>query len=140
MLMVIMWPKNGYISVQNATISSGKYSIKKVITSANDNDVIVTDSSNSRFGQYISNASDSTLEGYDLSDPDNSTSDYNPATPVFWFKNNSNLTRSIYFGTSSTIGFIYSGGTSYSNGIQISSSDLSSLQSQLSSGTTLYVD
>ncbi|WP_125714925.1 hypothetical protein [Companilactobacillus kedongensis] len=132
--------ESGYISVSNSRVSSGKYSIKKVITSAGNNDAIITDSSNSSFGQYLTNATDSTLESNDITDADNTTSDFNSATPVFWMKNNSSLSKSIYFSNGSTIGFIYSGGSSYSNGLQISSSDLSSLQSKISSGTIFYAD
>lgn len=132
--------EDGYISVSNSRVSSGKYSIKKVITSAGSNDAIITDSSNSNFGQYLNNASDSTLSNNDITDADNTTADFNSATPVFWMKNNSSLSRSIYFSNGSTIGFIYSGGSSYNNGLQISSSDLASLQSKISSGTTFYAD
>lgn len=132
--------EDGYISVSNSRVSSGKYSIKKIITSAGNNDAIITDSSNDNFGQYLNNASDSVLSDNDITDADNSTSDFNSATPVFWMKNNSSLNRSIYFSNGSTIGFIYSGGSSYNNGLQISSSDLSSLQSKISSGTTFYAD
>jgi hypothetical protein len=102
--------EDGYISVNNSRVSSGKYSIKKVITSAGNNDAIITDSSNSNFGQYLNNVSDTTLSNNDITDADNSTSDFNSATPVFWMKNNSNLSKSIYFSNGSTIGFIYSGG------------------------------
>jgi len=58
---------------------------------------------------------------------------------VFWFKNNQALNKSIYFSNGSTLGFIYAGGSSYNNGMQISSSDLSNLMSQISSGITFYV-
>ena len=131
--------EDGYISVISSQVSSGKYTVKKVVSGANS-DAIITDSNSSGFGQYVSNASDSQLESYDISNPTNSTADFNSATPVFWFKNNSNLSRSIYFGNGSTIGFIYAGGSSYNNGMQISSSDLSNLMSQISSGITFYVN
>lgn len=132
--------ENGSISVISSQVSSGKYTIKKLVD-AGSSDAVITDSSNSNFGQYVSNATDSTLSSLDVTSPENSTSDFNSATPVFWFKNNSALTSSIYFSdSSSTIGFIYAGGSSYNNGMQISSSDLSNLMSQISSGITFYVN
>ncbi|GEO75897.1 hypothetical protein LCR01_03400 [Companilactobacillus crustorum] len=132
--------ENGSINVISSQVSSGKYTIKKLVD-AGSSDAIITDSSNSNFGQYVSNATDSTLSSLNVTSPENSTSDFNSATPVFWFKNNSALTSSIYFSdSSSTIGFIYAGGSSYNNGMQISSSDLSNLMSQISSGITFYVN
>lgn len=131
--------EDGYINVISSKVSSGKYTVKKLVD-ANSSDAIVTDSDSSDFGQYISNASISELTSMGLTDPDNTTTDFNSATPVFWFKNNSALTSSIYFGDNSTIGFIYAGSTSYNNGMQISSSDLSDLMSQVSSGTTFFVN
>ncbi|WP_238334002.1 hypothetical protein [Companilactobacillus halodurans] len=131
--------EDGYSTVLSSQVSSGKYTIKKIVD-ANSSDAIITDSSNSNFGEYVSNASEDDLKELNVTDPDNTTEDFNSATPVFWFKNNSALTSSIYFGDSSTIGFIYAGGTSYNNGMQISSSDLSNLMSQISSGITFYVN
>ncbi|KRN98708.1 hypothetical protein [Companilactobacillus kimchiensis] len=131
--------EDGYISVSSSQVSSGKYTIKKIVN-AGSSDAIITDSSNSNFGQYVSNASTSELSSLNVSSPDNSTANFNSATPVFWFKNNSALTRSIYFNDGSSLGFIYAGGTSYNNGMQISSSDLSNLMSQISSGITFYVN
>ncbi|WP_119327514.1 hypothetical protein [Companilactobacillus musae] len=131
--------EDGYSNVISSQVGSGKYTVKKLV-SAGSSDAIITDSSNSNFGQYISNASDSSLSAMNVSNPDNTTADFNSATPVFWFKNNSALTSSIYFGSGSTIGFIYAGGSSYNNGMQISSSDLSNLMSQISSGITFYVN
>jgi len=131
--------QDGYANVISSQVSSGKYTIKKLVD-AGSSDVIVTDSDSSNFGQYISNASESSLSAMDLTDPENTTADFNSATPVFWFKNNSALSSSIYFSNGSTLGFIYAGGTSYNNGMQISSSDLSNLMSQISSGITFYVN
>lgn len=131
--------EDGTFNVTSSQVSSGKYTVKKLVN-AGSSDAIITDSSNSNFGEYVSNASDSSLDSLNVSDPENSTADFNSATPVFWFKNNANLSTSIYFGDSSTIGFIYAGGTSYNNGMQISSSDLSNLMSQVSSGITFYVN
>ena len=129
--------EDGYISVISSQVGSGKYTIKKLVN-AGSSDVIVTEGSN--FGQYISNASSSDFSSMNISGSNNSTTDFNSASPVFWIKNNSALNKSIYFGDSSTIGFIYAGGTSYNNGMQISSSDLSNLMSQISSGITFYVN
>ena len=95
---------------------------------------------NSNYGQYVTNASDSDLEDLGITNPDNTTADYNSATPVFWMKNNSDLDKSIYFTNSSTLGFIYAGSSSYNEGMQISSSDLSNLMSQISTGITFYVN
>jgi len=131
--------EDGYISVISSQINSGKYTVKKLVN-AGSSDAIITDSSNSSFGQYVSSASDSELSSLGVSSPENSTDNFNSATPVFWLKNNSALTRSIYFNDGSNIGFIYAGGTSYNNGMQISSSDLSNLMSQISSGITFYVN
>lgn len=131
--------EDGYSNVISSKVSSGKYTVKKLVD-ANNSDVVVTDSDSSNFGQYISNASVSELTSMGLDNPDNTTADFNSATPVFWFKNNSALTSSIYFGSGSTIGFIYAGSTSYNNGMQISSSDLSDLMSQVSTGTTFFVN
>ncbi|GEO64541.1 hypothetical protein [Companilactobacillus nantensis] len=131
--------ENGYSNVISSQVSSGKYTVKKLIN-ASSSDAIITDSSNSNFGQYVSSATDSSLSALDVTNPDNTTADFNSATPVFWFKNNSALNSSIYFSNGSTIGFIYAGGTSYNNGMQISSSDLSNLMSQISSGITFYVN
>lgn len=131
--------EDGYISVLNSQVSSGKYTIKKIV-SGGSSDAIITDSSDSNFGQYVTNASDSDFTALGISSPDNSTSNFNSATPVFWFKNNSALTKSIYFNDGSNLGFIYAGGASYNNGMQISSSDLSNLMSQISSGITFYVN
>ncbi|PMD69126.1 hypothetical protein [Companilactobacillus nuruki] len=131
--------ENGYANVTNSQVSSGKYTVKKLVN-ANSNDAIITDSSNSNFGQYVANATDSSLSALNVADPDNTTADFSSATPVFWFKNNSALNSSIYFSDGSTLGFIYAGGTSYNNGMQISSSDLSNLMSQVSSGITFYVN
>jgi len=131
--------QDGYANVISSQVSSGKYTIKKLVD-AGSSDVIVTDSDSSNFGQYISNASESSLSAMDLTDPENTTADFNSATPVFWFKNNSALSSSIYFSNGSTLGFIYAGGASYNNGMQISSSDLSNLMSQISSGITFYVN
>ena len=131
--------ENGYINVNSSQVSSGRYTIKKIVN-AGSSDVIITDSSNSNFGQYVSNASSSELSSLGVSGADNSTANFNSATPVFWFKNNSALTKSIYFSDGSNLGFIYSGGSSYNNGMQISSSDLSNLMSQISSGITFYVN
>jgi len=131
--------ENGYISVMSSQVASGKYTIKKLVD-ANDDDAIITDSSNSNFGQYVSNASVSDLEELNVTSPENTTADFNSATPVFWFKNNPTLDKSIYFSNGSKLGFIYAGGSSYDNGLQISSSDLSSLTSQISTGITFYVN
>ncbi|WP_125568513.1 hypothetical protein [Companilactobacillus insicii] len=131
--------QDGYISVSNSQVSKGKYTIKRIV-SAGSSDAIITDSSNSSFGQYVSSASSDDLSNLGVTNADNTTADFNSATPVFWFKNNSALTSSIYFGSGSTIGFIYAGGSSYNNGMQISSSDLSSLKSEVSSGITFYVN
>jgi len=131
--------EDGYISVISSQVNSGKYTVKKLVN-AGSSDAIITDSSNSSFGQYVSSASDSELSSLGVSSPENSTDNFNSATPVFWLKNNSALTRSIYFNDGSNIGFIYAGGTSYNNGMQISSSDLSNLMSQISSGITFYVN
>jgi len=131
--------EDGYISVLSSQVSSGKYTIKKIV-SGGSSDAIITDSSNSNFGQYVTNASDSDMTALGISGPENSTANFNSATPVFWFKNNSALTKSIYFTDGSNLGFIYAGGTSYNNGMQISSSDLSNLMSQISSGITFYVN
>ena len=131
--------EDGYISVISSQVNSGKYTVKKLVN-AGSSDAIITDSSNSSFGQYVSSASDSELSSLGVSSPENSTANFNSATPVFWLKNNSALTRSIYFNDGSNIGFIYAGGTSYNNGMQISSSDLSNLMSQISSGITFYVN
>lgn len=131
--------ENGYINVTGSQISSGKYTINKLITNG-DNDALITDSNNSNFGRYVVNASDDGLEDLDVTNPENTTSDYNSATPVFWLKNNSDLTKSIYFSNDSTLGFIYTGGSSYNNSLQISSADLSSLMSELSTGITFYVN
>ncbi|ALB29970.1 hypothetical protein [Companilactobacillus heilongjiangensis] len=131
--------QDGYANVISSQVSSGKYTIKKLVN-AGSSDAIVTDSSNSDFGQYVSNASESDFTSMNITDPDNTTADFNSATPVFWFKNNSALNSSIYFSNGSTLGFIYAGGTSYNNGMQISSSDLSNLMSQISSGITFYVN
>ncbi|WP_334329493.1 hypothetical protein [Companilactobacillus sp. HBUAS59699] len=131
--------QDGYISVSNSQVSKGKYTIKRIV-SAGSSDAIITDSSNSNFGQYVSSASSDDLSDLGVSNADNTTADFNSATPVFWFKNNSALTSSIYFSNGNTIGFIYAGGSSYNNGMQISSSDLSSLKSDVSSGITFYVN
>lgn len=131
--------QDGYISVVSSNVSKGKYTIKRLV-SAGSSDAIVTDSSNDNFGQYISNATDDDLSELNITDADNTTADFNSATPVFWFKNNSDLTSSIYFTSGNTIGFIYAGSSSYDNGMQISSSDLSSLKSQISTGITFYVN
>ncbi|WP_125588511.1 hypothetical protein [Companilactobacillus jidongensis] len=131
--------QDGYISVSSSQVSKGKYTIKRLV-SAGSSDAIITDSSNSSFGQYVTGATTDSLSDLDVTDADNTTADFNSATPVFWFKNNSALTNSIYFSSSSTIGFIYAGGSSYNNGMQISSSDLSSLKSEVSTGITFYVN
>src|SRR5699024_7156904 len=120
--------EDGYANVLSSQVSSGKYTVKKLVN-ASSSDAIITDSSNSNFGQYVSNATDSSLSDLNVSNPENTTADFSSATPVFWFNNNSALNSSIYFGNSSTIGFIYAGGTGYNNGMQISSSDLSNLMS-----------
>jgi len=130
--------ENGYINVSSSQVASGKYTIKKLVN-ASSSDVIVTDSSSDDYGQYVSGATDSELSGMDIQNPENTTADFNSATPVFWFKNNQALNKSIYFSNGSTLGFIYAGGSSYNNGMQISSSDLSNLMSQISSGITFYV-
>ncbi|AKP67636.1 hypothetical protein [Companilactobacillus ginsenosidimutans] len=127
------------ISVQSDNISSGKYTIKSVISSASSNAAIVTDTSSSSFGKYLSNATDDVLSGMGITNADNSTANFNTAKPVFWFKNNPALNNSVYFGTSGTIGFIYTGGSSYSNGIQVSTSGLSTIESKASSGLLLFV-
>jgi len=131
--------EDGYISVVSSQVAAGKYTIKKLV-SASSSDAIITDSSNSNFGEYVSNASESDLAELDVTSPENTTADFSTATPVFWFKNNSDLNKSIYFTNSSTLGFIYAGGTSYDEGMQISSSDLSTLMSKISSGITFYVN
>ncbi|APX71594.1 hypothetical protein M5C72_00090 [Companilactobacillus allii] len=131
--------QDGYINVTSSKVSKGKYTIKRLV-SAGSNDAIVTDSNSDSFGQYITNATDDDLSELDISDADNTTADFNSATPVFWFKNNSDLTSSIYFASGESIGFIYAGGSSYDNGMQISSSDLSSLKSEISTGITFYVN
>ncbi|KRK53497.1 hypothetical protein [Companilactobacillus kimchii] len=131
--------ENGYINVTSSQVGSGKYTIKKLISSGSS-DAIITDNTNSNYGQYVTNASDSDLEDLGITNPDNTTADYNSATPVFWMKNNSDLDKSIYFTNSSTLGFIYAGSSSYNEGMQISSSDLSNLMSQISTGITFYVN
>jgi len=131
--------EDGYISVVSSQVAAGKYTIKKLV-SASSSDAIITDSSNSNFGQYVPDATESDLAELDVTSPENTTADFSTATPVFWFKNNSDLNKSIYFTNSSTLGFIYAGGTSYDEGMQISSSDLSTLMSKISSGITFYVN
>ncbi|WP_025025056.1 hypothetical protein [Companilactobacillus nodensis] len=131
--------QDGYISVSNSQVSKGKYTIKRLV-SAGSSDAIITDNSSSNFGQYVSGATTDSLSDLNVTDADNTTADFNSATPVFWFKNNSALTNSIYFSSGSTIGFIYSGGSSYNNGMQVSSSDLSNLKSEVSTGITFYVN
>ena len=131
--------EDGYINVIDSQVSSGRYTIKKVVSSGSS-DAVITDSSSDNFGQYVTNASESELSSMGISNPQNSTANFNSATPVFWLKNNSALNRSIYFSDGSNIGFIYAGGSSYNNGMQISSSDLSNLMSQISSGITFYVN
>ncbi|MCI1383817.1 hypothetical protein [Companilactobacillus sp.] len=127
------------ISVTSGNVASGQYQIKAIIDSASDNAAIITDSSSGSFGKYLSNASDDTLSNLGITNADNSTANYNQASPVFWFKNNPSLENSIYFGDSSTIGFISSGGSSYQNGVKISTGDLSTIKSKVSTGTVFYV-
>lgn len=127
------------INVSSANVASGSYTIRSIISSASDNAAIVTDPSSSDFGKYLSDASDATLSQLGIDDADNSTSDYNSARPVFWLKNNTSLNTSIYFGDSSTIGFIHSGGSNYSNGIAVSNAGLSAIQSKATSGLLFYV-
>lgn len=128
------------VSVSSGSISAGSYSIKNVINGASTNAAIVTDPSSSSFGKYLSDASSDSLAQIGITDADNSTADYNSARPVFWFKNNSSLNTSVYFGNSSTIGFIHTGGDSYSNGVTVSSSGLSTIQSKATSGLLFYVN
>ncbi|MQS53197.1 hypothetical protein [Companilactobacillus mishanensis] len=130
---------DGYVNVQSGQVSAGKYSIKGIIRNAGSSAAIVTDSSNSSFGKYIANADSDTLSSLNITNADNDTANFNSADPVFWFKNNSALSSSIYFGSGSTIGFIYSGGSSYSNGVQVNSSNLSQLQASLNSGILFFV-
>ena len=132
--------QDGYVNVVSSQVAKGKYTIKRLV-SAGATDAIITDSNNDNFGQYVSSATSDELSNLDVSsNADNTTADFNSATPVFWFKNNSNLTSSIYFTSGNTIGFIYAGGSSYDNGMQVSSSDLSSLKSEISTGITFYVN
>ncbi|WP_099974116.1 hypothetical protein [Lactobacillus terrae] len=119
---------SGTIGVKSSQVSGGQYGIKKLIS--DESTGIVTDSSGS-FGQVISIPSDSY--------PSNSTSNFNAAKPVFWVKNDSDLTNSIYFSSSSSIGFIYSG-SSKNNGLVVSSSDLGKLKSQVSTGMIFYAN
>lgn len=132
-------PDGASVFVISGNISSGQYSIKSIINSAGDNAAIVTDHGSSDYGKYLANATTSSLQDLGITDADNTTADYNNATPVFWLKNNPSLTNSIYFGDSSTIGFIYSGSGNYNNSIQISASGLSTIESEISTGTLLYV-
>lgn len=132
--------EDGYLSVTASQVSSGKYTIKKLVNNGT-NDAVITDTNNSDFGQYVTNADDDDLEKLGVVDPDNTTVDYNSATPVFWLKNNPDLNKSIYFTNNSSLGFIYSSsGANYDQGLQISSSDLSSLMNKLSTGITFYVN
>lgn len=131
--------EGSFANVISGNVSSGTYTIKQLINSPSGNEAIVTDPSSSSFGKYLSDATDDTLTNMGLTNTDNSDANFNEANPVFWFKNNSALSNSIYFGNSSTIGFIYSGGSSYNNGIQISASDLSTIKSEVSTGLVFYV-
>lgn len=128
-----------FINVSAGTVASGRYTIKALINSASNNAAIVTDHSSTSFGKYLANATDDSLNDLGINNAENSTSNFNSASPVFWLKNNASLSRSIYFGGSNTLGFIYSGGTSYSNGIQVSNSDLSTLLNKTSTGLLFYV-
>lgn len=130
--------ENGFIDVLSSSISGGQYTVKQILNSA-DSAAIITDPNSNSFGKYLSNATTDQLSDLGLSDTENSTGDYNSAKPVFWLKNNVTLQNSIYFGSSNSIGFIYSGGSSYANGIKVSASDLSKLQGQVSSGLLIYV-
>ncbi|WP_125772116.1 hypothetical protein [Companilactobacillus furfuricola] len=127
------------INVSNGNVTSGSYTIKNIINSASDSAAIITDQSSSSFGKYLNDANESSLAQLGISDADNSTADYNAARPVFWFKNNSSLSTSIYFGNSSTIGFIHSGGNNYSNGVSVSNSGLSTIQAKATNGLLFYV-
>jgi hypothetical protein len=64
--------EDGYSNVLSSQVSSGKYTIKKLV-SAGSSDAIITDSDSSSFGQYVSNASDSSLSSMNISNPDNTT-------------------------------------------------------------------
>ena len=129
----------GGVSVQSSNVGSGQFNIKAIISSASSNAAIVTDHSSSSYGRYLANATTETLTNMGISDSNNSTGNWNTASPVFWLKNNSALSNSIYFGASSSIGFIYAGGSGYSNGIQLSSSDLSAIKTKVSTGLLLFV-
>ncbi|GAF40733.1 hypothetical protein FC83_GL002864 [Agrilactobacillus composti DSM 18527 = JCM 14202] len=112
-------------------LSTGTYTVKALIQSASG--YVVTDPNSSDFGSYHS---DNTATDQR---PNNTTSDFNAATPVFWLKNQPALSSALLVANATNIGFLTPGSVTSDHVSRISASTMSALFSTVSAGTVVCV-
>ncbi|WP_416353441.1 hypothetical protein ACNAN0_12275 [Agrilactobacillus fermenti] len=120
-------------SVVNNNLDTGTYRIRATIQSPGADAGVITDPDSSQFGTYF------TTPPSQYQDADNSTSDFNSATPVFWLKNQPALSSSILVASGGQLGFITSGSLSSENVVRVSSSSISGLIGAVNSGMVFAV-